>query len=157
MAALAVVGCAARRLENGVYYSSKGYRVAVPGSDWMRVDSRDADLELRRRGGVGMLANATCGAPSAVPSKVLAMRFAIELRNRVTIERDEVPVDGQPAAHSVLEGAVDVGGPPMRVETYVLTHDGCVYDLIYAAPPELFEGWRGDFARFVGSFVLGGR
>ncbi len=157
LAALALGGCAIGRIENGVYHSTKGYRVAVPGSDWTVVDSSAADLELRHRGGAGILANASCDAPSAAPSKVLAMRLAFGLRNRVSLERDEVAVNGWPAAHAVLEGSADAGEPPMRVETYVLKHGGCVYDLVYAASPEAFERWRGDFARFVGSFALRGR
>jgi len=28
-----------------------------------------------------------------------------------------------------------------------------VYDLLYAAAPDAFEAWRGDFRRFVDSFA----
>ena len=62
-AIVALAGCGAgRRIENGVYHSTKGYRVTVPGADWVVADASRADLELRHRdGAAAMLANAQCG------------------------------------------------------------------------------------------------
>ena len=48
-AAVAVlVGCAGRRVHDGVYRSQHGFRVSVPGPMWKVVDGSRAELELRR-------------------------------------------------------------------------------------------------------------
>ena len=47
---LLVWGCAVKRIENGVYHSPKGYRVAVPNAQWTLVDEGPADLALRHHG-----------------------------------------------------------------------------------------------------------
>jgi hypothetical protein len=36
----------------------------------------------------------------------------------------------------------------------VLKSTRCVYDLLYVAAPEDFDGGRGDFSRFVQSFTV---
>ena len=60
-AVLALTGCAGRRIENGVYHSTKGYRVTLPGADWSVSEESNADLELRHQDGMAaMLANAEC-------------------------------------------------------------------------------------------------
>ena len=48
-AACALGGCASGRIESGVYHSSKGYRVAIPGPEWTVREGGRADLELRHR------------------------------------------------------------------------------------------------------------
>ncbi|MBI1846037.1 MAG: hypothetical protein HY294_05455 [Candidatus Rokubacteria bacterium] len=154
LAALALAGCGVRRVEGGVYHSGKGYRVAVPGDDWTVVGSTTADLELRHPGGAGILVNASCDVPTRATPQILALRLAGVLGDRVVVERDDVAVNGRPAGHTVLEGVVDRGGARTRLEAYVMKDDRCVYDLLYAAPPDVFARWRGDFARVVESFTV---
>jgi len=60
-AVLALTACAGRRIENGVYHSTKGYRVTLPGADWAVAAESKADLELRHQDGMAaMLAHAEC-------------------------------------------------------------------------------------------------
>ena len=57
----ALAGCAGRRIDDGVYRSEHGYRIAVPGAGWRVIGDSQADLELQRAdGAAGMLATATC-------------------------------------------------------------------------------------------------
>lgn len=155
-AVLVFVGCAGagRRIENGVYHSSKGYRVTLPGADWSVAADSQADLELRHQdGAAAMLANADCDPSAASRSAgVLFGRLLIGLRDRATIEQDEVSVNGRTALHRVLDGRADADGPPTRIEAFVLKDGACAYDFAYAAPPAAFETWRADFRRFVESF-----
>lgn len=158
LTALAVLalatGCAGRRLSNGVFHSSKGYRVMVPGPDWTVVESSRADLELRRHGGeAGMLANGACdGAVARRPSGLLARHLLAGLRNRAIIERSEVSVNGHQGSRTIVEATEETTGPRFRIEILTLTDGRCVYDLVYAAPVETFEAGRGDFERFADSF-----
>ena len=41
----------------------------------------------------------------------------------------------------------------VRVESYTLRGDRCVWDLLFVAEPEVFEEGRADFRRFVESFA----
>jgi hypothetical protein len=154
VAALLGSGCGGAHIENGVYRSSKGYWITIPGPDWAPdVDGR-SDLQLRRAAdGAAMLVNATCDAGvSHRRLDVLTRQVLVGLRDRHVLERDEVPVAGHPAAHAVLDGRMSPAGA-VRVEVYVVKAPRCVFDLIYAAPPSTFERGQSDFHRFVDSFV----
>ena len=156
-AALTVVlaGCAGRRIQDGVYHSERGFRVALPGVAWSVVNGSRADLELRRGdGGAGMLAHATCGPETLHRSRgVLERHLLLGFRVSATLEEGEADVGGRRAAHRVVEGRARDGEERMRIESYVLKDARCVYDLLYAAAPGAFDAGRADFARFVQSFA----
>ena len=50
------------------------------------------------------------------------------------------------ASKATLDGA------PVELDAWVLKKDGCVYDLVYAAPPSRFAAGAPAFARFVAGF-----
>ena len=154
-AVIAFSGCAGRRIENGVYHSDKGYRLTLPGPDWSVTADSKADLELRHQDGLAaMLANAECDDRAKSRSAGLLLgQLLIGLRDRATIEQNEVSVNGRQALHRVLDGRVAADGAPTRIEAYVVKDQSCVYDFAYAAPPAAFEAWRADFRRFVESFA----
>ena len=151
---VALTACAGRRIENGVYHSTKGYRVALPSSEWVVADESRADLELRHHGGgAAMLANAECDQQTAARSGDLLLRqLLIGLRDRTPITREEVSLNGRRAVHRVLDGRLASSDEPTRIEAYVVKDERCVYDFVYVAPPPSFELWRPDFLRFVESF-----
>lgn len=155
VAAGLVAGCAGRRIEGGVFHSPKAYRVALPGGEWMVAEESESDLELRHRTApAAMLANAQCGGRApARPLDVLSRHLLIGFQSRTAVERGEVSVNGRRAAHTVLDGRLTAKDKPVRVETYVMKDDRCVYDFAYAARPESFETWRAAFRRFVESFA----
>lgn len=146
--------CATGSVQDGVYRSAKGYRVALPSGDWTVAEGGRADLELRhRRDAAAMLAHASCeGRAAARNLRVLHRHLLTGLREPTMLERGEAAVNGRAAAHRVVEGRA-AGGPMVRVETYVLKDARCVYDLVYAAAPDAFETRRADFRRFVESFA----
>jgi hypothetical protein len=156
-AALTLVlgACAGRRIVDGVYHAPSGYRIAVPGQAWEVATESRADLELRHRTvPAGMLVNAVCDpAVARRPWDVLAQHLLIGMRDREVVETGEVPVNGRIASHRVLEGRMRQTDERVRIESYTLKGNRCVYDLLYVAPPGAFERWRGDFQRFVDSFA----
>ena len=155
-AVLALSGCAGRRIENGVYHSTKGYRVTLPGTDWSVSAESKADLELRHLDGMAaMLANAQCNDRARSRSADLLLgHLLLGLRDRATIEQGEVSLNGRRALHRVLDGRLAADGALTRIEAYVVQNEGCVYDLVYAAPPSSFDAWRADFRQFVESFAM---
>jgi hypothetical protein len=154
-AVLALIGCAGRRIENGVYHSPKGYRLSLPGPEWSVAEESKADLELRHQDGMAaMLVNAECDDRAKARSAgQLLGQLLIGVHDRATIEQNEVSVNGRQALHRVLDGRVAAEGAPTRIEAYVLKDGACVYDFAYVAPPASFDAWRADFRRFVESFA----
>ena len=151
----AVAGCAGRRLQDGVFRSEHGYRVSVPAPDWVVVDDSAADLELRRADGqAGMLVAATCRPVAArLRYADLGRHLLLGLRERKTLENSEASVGGHRGSHLVVEGRMQQSRQRVRIESYTIKDDRCVYDLLYVAPPATFESSRADFERFVQSFA----
>jgi hypothetical protein len=155
-AVVALTACAGRRIEQGVYHSTKGYRVTLPGADWAVAEVSQADLELRHQDGTAaMLANAQCDDRARTRSADLLLgHLLIGIRGRATIEQEVVSLNGRSAVHRVLDGRLDADEAPTRIEAYVMKDERCVYDLVYAAPPSSFDTWRPEFRRFVESFAM---
>lgn len=155
LGALALAGCAGRRISEGVYHSSKGYRVRIPGADWMVVDRSRADLELRHRdGAAGVMVNAVCdGKVSRRSAGVLRTQLLAGLRERKMIERREVSLNGRPGTRTVLEAQTVGPGPRFLIDTVTVTDERCVYDLIYAAPVDASVDHHAAFDQLVGSFA----
>jgi hypothetical protein len=155
VAALALGACAGRRIVDGVYHAPAGYRVRLPGPAWTVAGDSRADLELRHRTApAGMLVNAVCDPAVAGRRRdVLARHLLLGLRDRTVLEANELPVNGRMAIHRLLEGRMRQGDERVRVESFTVTGEGCVYDLLYVAAPAAFDDWRGDFRRFVESFA----
>ena len=155
-AVVLVSGCAAKRIEHGVYHSSKGYRVAIPKAEWTLVDEGPADLTLQHRASpAGMAVNAVCegAAPRRAPG-VLARQLQIGLRDRKVIERATAKVAGRTASRMLVEGHLEESAARVRIESLSMKDGRCLYDFLYVAPPATFEAARADFARFVDSFRM---
>jgi hypothetical protein len=149
-----VAGCAGTRVEEGVFHSEKGYRVAMPGGDWTVVSDGAADLTLRHRDGrSGIVVNAGCGVARTRGSlAVLARHLLSGLRERSVVVREDVSVNGRTARHAIVEGRAGDAGETVRLELYVMRDDRCLYDFLYVAPPDTFDARRPDFERVVRGF-----
>jgi hypothetical protein len=151
----AVAGCAGRRLQDGIFRSEHGYRVTVPGPGWVVVDDSPADLELRRADGqAGMLAAATCHpATTRQHPANLSRHLLLGLRERETLEGGDALLAGYRGVHQIVEGRMRDSRERVRIESYTVKDDRCVYDLLYVASPAAFDATRADFERFVASFT----
>lgn len=153
-ALLAAAGCTADRIERGVFHSQKGYEVSLPPASWQVSGSSDADLELRRATPPGgMLADATCGERVARrdPER-LVRHLTFGLKRRADVRTEPITVNGLTGARSMLRGTLD--GAEVGVEAVSLKDDRCVYDFLYVAPVDAFEGGRADFRAFVESLAV---
>lgn len=146
-------GCSSSRIENGVFYSPKGYQLSLPGNGWAVLPGGEAELELQRKNpDGGMLADATCDGPAAGrPLGVLTRHLTFGLVHRETVEIVQNEVGGRQAERTVVRGTVD--GADVGVEAVVLKGKRCVYDFVYVAPAAAFEAGREDFRSFVESFT----
>lgn len=149
-------GCSASRIENGVFFSNKGYHVALPLIGWQVATNQEADLVLEapRRHAV-MAAHASCGG--VLPTRdlpILARHLRFGVERLALIEQKTAAVAGHSGLRSRFLGSLE--GSSVEIEHYVLKAGGCVHDLIYAAPPEEFSKGQDEFSKFVGSFALYG-
>jgi hypothetical protein len=153
LVAVLSAGCSASRIENGVFYSPKGYQLRLPGDGWAVLPGGAAELELQRKNpDGGMLADATCDGPAASrPLAVLTRHLTFGLVHRETIETVQSEVGGRQAERTVVRGTAD--GADVAVEAVVVKGKRCVYDFVYVAPAGAFEAGRGDFQAFVESFA----
>jgi hypothetical protein len=153
--ALGLSGCAGRSITEGVFRSTKGYRVTIPGGDWVVVDVSRADLELRHRdGAAGMLVHALCDRRvTGRPAGALSQQLLAGLRDRAILEQEDISLNGHAGTRRVVEARASGAGSRVRVETVTVTDARCVYDLAYAAPAGAFASRHADFDRFVASFV----
>jgi hypothetical protein len=147
-----LAGCSATHVENGVFYSAKGYRVNLPATGWSIKAGGAAELELERRDPAGgMLADATCDpTTSSRPLSVLTRHLTFGLKDRVVEDGGDLSLDGRPARRAIVHGNMD--GTPVGVEAVVIKGERCVYDFLYVAPEASFEAGRRDFQAFVESF-----
>jgi hypothetical protein len=150
-------GCATAtgRIENGMFHSTKGYRVTLPPSGWSVDVGPRADLALQSeaRAGGGMLVDATCGGREAArPLDVLTRHLTFGLTRRDVQENGTVTVGGREGAHSVVRGLAD--GIDVTVEAVVVRAAPCVHDFLYVAPTEAFEAGRPAFRTLLESFTV---
>ena len=155
--ALLAAGCASSGIQGGVFHSEKGYQVSLPGAGWQVARDSGADLELRREHPPGgMLADATCGERVSGRAPERLVRYlTFGLRHREDVRTEPVTVGGHTGARSVLRGTLD--GAEVAVDAVSVKGEGCVYDLLYVAPVEVFEAGRGDFQAFVESLSFSSR
>ncbi len=119
----------------------------VPGS-WRRIDVDSADLAFRddsRQGSV--LVNVRCGQhDDDAPLSSLTEHLIMGTTERTFETEEVIPFDRREAMHSVMRAKLD--GVPMQYDIYVMKKDGCLYDLVYVAPPDNFAEGATDFERF---------
>lgn len=160
IALVAAVGGAAcatgPRIEGGVFRAPSGYRVTLPGAEWdvMTGDAK-TDLQLRHRDGrAAMLAHGACeGGAARRRFDVLTRHVLVGLRDRTVVAEGPTQVNGRTAAHTVVDARMRRSEDRVRVESYVVKDERCVYDLLFVAAPEVFGARRPAFQSFVDSFA----
>jgi hypothetical protein len=150
LALLAGAGCGhAQSFDAGVLHKD-GVTVRIgpvpPG--WRRIEVDGADLTFRddERSGSALF-NVRCGQrDDDAPLAVLTDHLIMGTTEREFDAQDTVPFDGREALHTLLRAKLD--GVPMQYDIYVMKKDGCLYDLVYVAPPARFADGAADFERF---------
>lgn len=151
-----VGGCAGKQGFDGrVYHAGRAtFRVGPVPSTWKKSDAVDgAMLAFTDEPNGGMVSvYGRCGKDGDdVPLSALTQHLLIGFTEREVTEQKTVQLDGREALHTVLSAKLD--GVKTGLSLYVLKKDGCVYDLIYAAPPASFANGQPAFDAFVGGFA----
>ena len=67
-------------------------------------------------------------------------------------DQKEIKLSGVNALQTTIQG--QISGEKTKIRAVVLTHQGCVYDLMYVSKPDRFAVHEADFARFISSLQL---
>ncbi len=153
--ALTPAGCggASAAFDGHVYHSGQvAFAVGTVPTAWRRVHVSDDALAFRDdTGEASVLVAAQCGVASDdVPLVALTNQLIIGTTDRQYAKEEVIPFDRREARHTVLHAKLD--GVPLVWDIYVLKKNGCVYDLVYAAPPARFDAGASTFERFVADF-----
>jgi len=153
--ALAAAGCngAAKTYDAGVYRSGNvAFRVGPTPKSWQRIEVNDASLAFRDDAReASILVNGRCGQKDDdTPLPALTNHLLMGTTEREYVREGTIPFDAREAHHTVLRAKLD--GVPMAYDVYVMKKDGCVYDLVYVAPPARFDEGARDFERFAAGF-----
>jgi hypothetical protein len=150
-APLVLAGCAHAESFDGGVLRKGALRIElgpVPAS-WQRVQVQGADLAFRDDARAGSaLFNIHCGGrDDDAPLGILTQNLVMGTTERDFESQEVIPFDRREAMHTRLRAKLD--GVPMQYDIYVMKKDGCVYDLVYVAPPSRFDDGAADFERFV--------
>jgi hypothetical protein len=117
-------------------------------AEWRPVHVDGADLAYRDEAREGStLFDVRCGArDDDAPLSVLTEHLIMGTTEREYDSQETIPFDGREALHTLLRAKLD--GVPMQYDIYVMKKNGCVYDLVYVAPPERFAQGAPAFEAF---------
>jgi hypothetical protein len=148
--------CAAAAFDGATVHGASGvaYRIGDVPNGWRRIEIANADLAFRDDAHeASILVNGRCtGRDSDAPLAVLVRHLMMGTTEERPLDDDPKPfaLDGREALQRLLEAKLD--GVVMRYDVYVLKKDGCVYDMVFLAPPEHFSAGRPAFDEFVRAF-----
>jgi hypothetical protein len=151
-------GCAhgGASFEDGVFRKGDNVvRVGPVPPAWRRIEVTGADLAFRddERSGSALLL-VRCGSrDDDAPLSVLTNHLIMGTTEREFDAQDIIPFDRREALHTLLRARLD--GVPMQYDIYVMKKDGCVYDLVYVAPPDRFAEGATGFERFASGVTTG--
>jgi len=147
--ACATVGSFDGALYRGQYVS---FRVPPIPPSWERVSLAGADLAFRDAShDTSVLINSRCAtADRDAPLMSLTEHLIMGTTDRQVAREETIPLDAREARHTLLRAKLD--GVPMSYDIFVMKKDGCVFDLVYLAPPDEKSAGADEFERFVRGF-----
>ena len=154
MLALFLVACGSTgpSFEAGIFRGSNvTFHVGEAPADWRRVSVDDSALGFRDAHGSTIMVGGRCDLKvDDVPLVALTNQLIMGTTERDIVSAEVIPFDKREARHTVMKAKLD--GVPLVWDVYVMKKNGCVYDLVYVAPPDRFEEGSAAFEKFVGQF-----
>lgn len=151
--ALAACGGAGATFDGHVYHRGDvSFAVGSVPSSWRQVHVDQDALAFRDDAQqASILVAGQCGVSSDdVPLVALTNQLIMGTTERQYTKEETLSFDGREARHTVLHAKLD--GVPLVWDIYVLKKNGCVYDMVYAAPPARFDEGAPSFERFAADF-----
>jgi hypothetical protein len=145
-------GSASATFEGGVFHGQNAtFHVGDVPSEWHRVNMDDSALAFRDAHGSSILVSGRCDLKvDDVPLIALTNQLVMGTTERDLVKEETLPFDKREARHTVMKAKLD--GVPLVWDVYVMKKNGCVYDMVYVAPPDRFDEGSSAFERFAASF-----
>jgi hypothetical protein len=144
------LGCAhTELLEGGVLHKGDvSVRLGPVPAGWRPLSLEGADAAYRDEEHEGsVMFDVRCHRrDDDAPLSALTGQLVIGTTERETLSEESAPFDGREVLHTRMRAKLD--GVPMQYDLFVLKKDGCVYDLVYVAPPARSAEGEPDFERF---------
>lgn len=141
-------------VENRFEDDKVSYDIGLPGEGWKPLQLDRADVAWHHPGlGAGLLVNSACEGVQDSPLIGLTNELLIGTTEREILEQNLVPWSKREALESIVTGKLD--GVPRKRALFVLKKDGCVYDIVYDAPPASFEDGLAAYRRVRDGFNVG--
>ncbi len=149
-----LLGCGGGQHFDGTTFrdGKVGFQVPAPPAAWQRIDVTGASLAFRDDAReASILLNGRCGGKDDdTPLPALVNHLVMGTTERDFVKEETIPFDGREARHVVLRAKLD--GVLMGYDVFVEKKNGCVYDLVYVAPPQRLEEGAAEFERFAAGF-----
>ena len=114
------------------------YKVKPPSAGWSEVKVAGSDAAwVHEKSHASLMVNALCEGSEDAPLTALTNHLLFGTTDREFIKQEEVMVSRRAGLETTANFKLD--GVPRRMKALVVKKDGCVYDIVYAAPPESFD------------------
>ena len=113
------------------------YHVDMPGEGWTREKIKGVDAAWFSPDHAAIMINSSCSDASDVSLIGLTGQLFIGLTEQKLINQRTLQASGREALETHISAKID--GVPRQMKTWVLKKDGCVYDIVLAAPDDAFE------------------
>lgn len=141
LAGLLAHGCAggsAVKDDGTVRSDVANYQIKAPAGGWSEVSVGNSDAAwVHETYHATLMVNALCEGVDDAPLTALTNHLLFGTTDREFVSQEEVMVSRRAALESTVNFKLD--GVPRRMKALVMKKDGCVYDIVYAAPPEKFD------------------
>ncbi len=159
-ALLGAAGCASGSAvadDGKVRSDVANYSVKPPAaSGWKEVSAGDSDASwIHETYHATLMVNALCEGVDDAPLTALTNHLLFGTTDREFVEQEEVMVSRRAALESTVNFKLD--GVPRRMKALVMKKDGCVYDIVYASPPDTFEKGLSGYASLRSNFDVKAR
>jgi hypothetical protein len=150
---LLLSACAAGPIGEGVYRDPRDrFSIQRPPTRWQHLPVEGAELAFRSPELAGVIGlRVECSSPEPGPLPAVARHLFFGLSQAEIETREPLVLSGARGMRTRLRARLD--DRPVEVDGITVRLQGCLYDFMYAAPPDRFERGRTDFDAFVTSWT----
>lgn len=150
------VGCATGRISNSLFRKRKTqYQIGELPPGWKEVRVSGADLSyMHDSDGSTLLVNADCESTGDTPLAALTFHLLIGMTEQKVIEQKAVPNSEREGLMTIAEASLD--GVKRKFKIFVLKKDYCIYDIVFASEPKLFDQNSAAFDSMLKGFNIPG-
>ena len=151
---LLLTACASSHVVDGIFVDeARGFTIPLLRDGWQQLEVEGTDLAFRAEpGGQVAALFVSCEGVKPIPLRILARRLFFGIGAKRVMAQETISLNGTEAIHTLLEGRLK--DTEVMVSSYVAKDSDCAYDLVYVAPPEVFQDRLPEFERFAKGWVL---